>query len=143
MSTVEIRAANEREQQAVIDVMTLAFSTGGTLLVSAAHRRRPHLAGAGIRLCPAPLRARAGRSDRSPRLSGIVEPAQRRLVRAARIRGPRKHPGRLVADSRPDAARTALSRGRFGKRIYPGALDRCSHGFAATGVDPVDRTIGG
>jgi hypothetical protein len=28
MSTVEVRAASEREQQAVIDVITLAFSIG-------------------------------------------------------------------------------------------------------------------
>ncbi len=34
-----------------------------------------------------------------------------------------------------------------GKRIYPGTLDRYSHGIAAAGVDPVDlgnwRVIGG
>ena len=170
MSTVQVRAASEREQQAVIDVITLAFSTdpmarwaypnpatylaimpetikafggngfahgtvhlvddggaaamwlppgvlpdserlealteqhaprdrqadmtqvferevppGGTLLVSAADRRRPHLPGAGSWICAAPVRARASRTYRSSRISRIVEPAQRAVVRAARI----------------------------------------------------------
>ena len=195
MSTVEVRAVSEREQQAVIDVITLAFSTdpmarwaypnpqtylavmpetikafggngfahgtvhlvdgGGAaamwlppgvqpdserlevLIEQHAPPERqadmtqvfeqmgrfhpeepcwylpligvdPTSPGAGLWVCPAPLRARARRSDRSRRISRIVEPAQRAAVRAARIRGPRKHPGRLVADSRPDAAPSAV-----------------------------------